>query len=82
MTAEMLGASPKELLLVGIVGECFEPGNHLSPALEFAVERAIVAILSELQQLGIPYEKRQSSLAPSIWWSNCPQSLPVLIKEH
>ena len=30
MTADMLGASPKNVLLVGIVGETFEPGSPLS----------------------------------------------------
>lgn len=34
MTAEMLGASPRELLLIGIVGECFEPGRPLSHAVQ------------------------------------------------
>ncbi|HKV78276.1 MAG TPA: hydrogenase maturation protease [Candidatus Sulfotelmatobacter sp.] len=82
MAAEMLGSTPKDVLLVGIVGECFEPGDFLSPAVEFAVESAVLAILSYLQQLGVPHEKRQSSPAPSIWWSDFPKSLPSLIKEH
>ena len=30
MTAEMLGASPENVLLVGIVGESYEPGQPLS----------------------------------------------------
>jgi hydrogenase maturation protease len=70
MAAEMLDSSPKDLLLVGIVGESFDPGRPLSRAVQQAARRAIEAILSELQQLGIPHKKRQSSPAPSIWWSD------------
>ncbi len=33
MTAEMLGASPENVLLVGIVGECYEPGCPLTKKL-------------------------------------------------
>lgn len=32
MTAAMLGASPEHVLLVGIVGKCYEPGDPLSAA--------------------------------------------------
>ena len=70
MTAEMLGTTPKDLLLVGIVGESFDPGRPLSPAVQQAARRAIEAILAHVEQLNVPYEKSMSSLAPSIWWSD------------
>jgi hypothetical protein len=70
MTAEMLGASPKDLLLVGIVGESFEPGRPLSQAAQQGAKRAIEAILAHVERLGVPHEKSVSSLPPSIWWSD------------
>jgi hypothetical protein len=69
MTAEMLGASPEHVLLVGVVGEHFDPGHRLSLPVQQQAQRAIGAILAELELLGISHEKRQTDIAPSIWWS-------------
>ena len=68
MTVEMLGSSPKALLLVGIVGECFEPGRPLSHTIQQAAGKAIDAILVHLEQLGVQYEKSVSNLAQGMWW--------------
>ena len=68
MTADMLGASPEHVLLVGVVGESFEPGRMLSPGVEQAAQEAIGAVLAELQRLGFPYEKCRSGIEPRIWW--------------
>jgi hydrogenase maturation protease len=70
MTAEMLGASPKDLLLIGTVGECFEPGRPLSHAVQHAAGTAIEAILADLERLGVPYETRLSNLESGTWWSD------------
>lgn len=70
MTAEMLGASPEKVLLVGIAAGSLEPGHPLSEAVEQSVSRAIDAILQELQQLGFSYEKKTSADEPGIWWSH------------
>lgn len=70
MTADMLGESPDHLILVGIVGESFEPGSPLSPAVERAAKNVISSILHELACLGIAYETRQSISSPRIWWSD------------
>jgi hydrogenase maturation protease len=68
MTAEMLGASPERILLVGIVGKCFDPGQELTTAIEQAAGSAIRAILAELQRLKIFCVKRQTVIVPAIWW--------------
>jgi len=68
MTADMLGASPENVLLLGIVGASYEPGRPLSPAVEGAVERAIETILEELQRLGYSFRKKLSPANPDIWW--------------
>lgn len=70
MTAEMLGAGPEHVLLVGIVGKCLEPGEPLSAAVRESVEPAIDAILQELQRLGFAFRKKASPDEPGIWWSD------------
>ncbi len=68
MTAEMLGASPRDLLLVGIVGESFETGRPLSHAIQQAAGKAMDAILAHLDRLSVPYERQFSKLATGMWW--------------
>lgn len=68
MTADMLGASPEHVLLVGVVGESYEPGRPLSPAVEGSVDRAVEAVLQELQRLGYSFRKKHSPDSPDIWW--------------
>ena len=69
MTAEMLGTSPDNVLLVGIVGESFEPGKPLSAAVEASINQAIAVINEELRRLGYSYFKKPISDAPRIWWN-------------
>jgi hydrogenase maturation protease len=70
MTAEMLGASPDHLTLIGVVGRHFNPGHRLSPAVARGAGKSVIAVLSELDSLGIRYERRQPVSAPEIWWSD------------
>ncbi len=70
MTADMLGAMPENVLLVGIAGKCYEPGHPLSAAVRQAVEPAIGAVLQELRQLGFAYQKKETPDEPGIWWSD------------
>jgi hydrogenase maturation protease len=68
MTADMLGKSPEHVLLVGIVGECYEPGEPLSPSVKQAIEPAIEAVLHELQRLGYPFHRKSAPTVPDMWW--------------
>jgi hydrogenase maturation protease len=77
MTAEMLGAMPQSVLLVGIAGKCYEPGHPLSAAVRQSVGPAIDAVLEELQRLGFKYQKKVSPDEPGIWWSDHQYSTPV-----
>lgn len=70
MTAEMLGSSPQHVLLVGIVGESYEPGAPLSESVKSAIDRAIVEILNELQTLGYSFRVKTAPDAPNVWWTN------------
>ena len=68
LTAEMLGASPEHVLLVGIVGSTYEPGESMSAAVRRSVDGAIQAILEELLRLGFSFEKKSSASEAGIWW--------------
>ncbi len=67
--AEMLGRSPENILLVGAVGECYDPGEPLSEAVRSAVDTIVGAVLGELWRLGIKVERKGNSSAPSEWWA-------------
>lgn len=68
LTAEMLGASPEHVLLVGIVGASYEPGEPMSAAVRDSVKDAIQAILQELHRLGFGFEKKSPATDAGIWW--------------
>jgi hypothetical protein len=69
LTAEMLGATPDHVLLVGIVGEYLDPRPSLSSAVAEAVGAAIEAVLAELRRLNVEFQKRPIPRQPGIWWS-------------
>ncbi|HEX4783335.1 MAG TPA: hydrogenase maturation protease [Candidatus Sulfotelmatobacter sp.] len=70
MTADMLGAMPEHVLLVGIAGKRYEPGQSMSPGVCESVGAALDAIVQELRRLGYDVQKKPSPNEPSIWWSN------------
>ncbi len=76
LTAEMLGSSPKNVFLVGVVGQSMEPGCELSASVRDAVQPAIDAIVLELKFLGCNVEKKVIASDSGVWWSEeC--ALPV-----
>ncbi len=77
MTAAMLGAMPQHVLLIGIAGQCYEPGAPLSTAVHQSVEPAIHAILQELQRLGFAFRKKPIPDEPAIWWGEQHDSRPI-----
>ena len=68
MAADMLGASPEHVLLVGIVGENYAPGSELSASVRRALPHALQAVLQELADLRFSFEKRMTPASPDIWW--------------
>jgi len=61
LTAEMFNTSPKNVLLVGVVGQSMEPGCQLSPAVREAVETAIESIVLELKFLECDVEEKPTA---------------------
>ncbi len=72
IAADMLGAAPRDFLLVGIVGTCFDPGQPLSDAVRASVSRAIDLVVEELGRRGFHCEKKPVVQAPRIWWERRP----------
>ena len=70
LTAEMFNTSPKNVLLVGVVGQSMEPGCQLSPAVREAVETAIESIVLELKFLECDVEEKPTAGSDDIWWSD------------
>ena len=70
LAAEMLGESPEHLLLVGAVGERFDPGEPLSQPVLGAVDKIIGAVLGELWRLGIRVERKAGSSDSTEWWAD------------
>lgn len=77
MTAEMLGESPEHVLLIGIVGASYEPGQTLSAPVRQSVPKAIAEILRELQRLGYFCQAKSCPDSPGIWWGE-PRDLTAL----
>jgi len=67
--AEILfGASPAEILLIGVSAETCAAGCKLSEAVKGAVEPAVQAVLAELDRLGVTCQKR-ANVDSRVWWS-------------
>jgi hydrogenase maturation protease len=68
MAAEMMGESPREVLLVGVIPQRVETGIGLSPAVKDSLPAVVAAVLAELERLGHPARRRAQPLTPDLWW--------------
>jgi hydrogenase maturation protease len=66
LAVDMLGNGPKEVMLIAVAGQRYETGCILSEAVRLSVEKVIREILNKLDEVGVPYVRRQST--PDIWW--------------
>jgi hydrogenase maturation protease len=62
------GASPTDILLVGVSAETYEAGCTLSTPVQGAVESAVAEVLKELRRLGIPFQMKANP-DTHVWWS-------------
>jgi len=62
------GASPAEILLIGISAQTYDAGCALSDPVQTAVEPAVQAVLDELKRLGLTVQ-RKSNADVRAWWS-------------
>jgi Ni,Fe-hydrogenase maturation factor len=62
------GASPAEILLIGISTQTYDASCDLSNPVKAAVEPAVRAVLDELERLGVTVQ-RKSNADVRAWWS-------------
>jgi hydrogenase maturation protease len=65
LAAELLGSSPREVLLVGIVPERVELGLGLTPAVQEAAGLAAAVVAAELKRLGVEAPRRAAPHPPA-----------------
>ena len=69
LTVDAVGGGPSRVTLVGVVPEWIATGTQLSPLVEAAVGRAVMAIVQALESLGVRAVRRERPLEPDIWWA-------------
>ncbi len=80
-SAEFYANPPADILLIGVVGDSFEPGCTLSEAVLASLSRATDEVLRELDRLGVGHCRRIKPDDPGIWWTkvtDMPAALPFL----
>jgi len=65
---ELMGTMPRELLLIGVQGRCFDPGATLSTAVRQSVPQVVDAVRRELYELDVSCEPKANAGNPGIWW--------------
>jgi len=75
VAAGLLGRSPREVLLVGIVPAATRLGIGLSPAVRRALPIALSAVVGELERLGYEVQRREATDSIAAWWES---PLPAL----
>ena len=65
---ELVGAAPREIVLVGVVPEKIEKSVRLSPRVREAVGAAVQEVVRRLSLMGLPPWPRASASPPAPWW--------------
>jgi len=67
---ELLGAIPREFLMIGMQGGRFDPGSGLSTPVRLCIPHIIDAVLRELRRLNVWCEPKASVKPPGTWWDS------------
>lgn len=78
VAASLLGRSPQEVLLVGIVPAETHLGIGLTPVVQEALPKAVAAVAAELRRLGWDLPRRETPKTIEIWWENTPTPEPSI----
>jgi hydrogenase maturation protease len=70
LTVDAAGKGPRSVKLVGVVPAWIATGVVLSPEVEAAVGYAVMAVMEELERLGVRLTRRRGSARPDIWWAS------------
>jgi predicted polyphosphate/ATP-dependent NAD kinase len=63
------GEGPSVVTLIGVIPEWIATGVELSPRVEAAVGRAVMAVVAAFEELGVAPVLRVHPSAPHIWWT-------------
>jgi hydrogenase maturation protease len=69
LTVAAAGRGPAQVALIGVVPEWIATGVVLSPQVQAAVGRAIVAVLATLESMGVRLAAKAKPQAPDVWWA-------------
>jgi len=69
LSAELFGAAPADVLLVGIQAESFDTGCSLTATIKASLDQVISVVLSELERMGVEYKRRENPDDLDIWWT-------------
>jgi len=72
LALELVGESPAEVLLVGLIPEKGETGVGPSDAVKRGIPGLEAAVLAELDRLGAPARPRERPREPGLWWEAKP----------
>ena len=72
---ELMGAMPRELLMIGMQGGHFEPGTTLSTPVRLCIPHIIDAVRRELLRLNVRCVPKASLKPPATWWDSRPPKL-------
>jgi len=67
-TAETAGVCPRELMLIGVVGSCFDVSPELGCDVSAAMPRALELIAGTLRSHGAQVQRRSAPLPLKSWW--------------
>jgi hydrogenase maturation protease len=72
LALELIGQSPAEVLLVGLLPATVETAVGLSEAVKAGIGAVEAAVLAELARLGVPARRKDHPGAPDLWWEREP----------
>lgn len=68
LIADFTGEGAKEVLLIGVTGQQYDAGTRLSAWAREGADRAVDAVLAELDRLGAHYSHREATGNLAAWW--------------
>jgi hydrogenase maturation protease len=76
LTVAAAGRAPERVTLIGVIPEWIATGVVLSPPVEAAVGRAVLAVVDALAGLGVRPAAREHPSRPDVWWARGPALTP------
>ena len=67
---ELMGAMPREFLMIGMQGNRFDPGSTLSTRVRQCIPHIIDAVRRELRRLNVWCVPKESVKPPGTWWDS------------